>query len=238
LGCPHREVLRPENPLTSQFRIIEVVGFKPMEGAVRVGRAIKAGAFRRHSTKQHLKEALRHQTDFVTKRNSDGEPPYVLFRAFVFRANDQPFATAQPKLAAIAVVATVSWPQDFEKIAENIVIDALFRNSRDDLSTGNRVSTTIDGLGMEAPGLPAADCSLQDIDGPVEFRRPHGKTLGLGAKVEGQHAGESLQSFLSFCLRHYYTRFDLGQPPRADCERHGIPAPIHSDCPRRQVCSP
>ena len=170
-----------------------------MEGAVRIRRAIKAGAFRRHSAQQHLKEALRHQTDFVTKRNSDRQPSNVLFRAFVFRANDQPFAAAQPKQPAIAVVATISWPKDFEKIAENIVIDALFRNSRDDLSTTNRVSTTIDGLGMEAPGLAAADCSLQDIDGPVEFRRPHGKTLGLPPKVESRHC-ESLHLFLVLVL--------------------------------------
>src|SRR5205085_11767886 len=40
----HSEVLRPENPLTSQIRIIQVGGFKPMKWTVRIGRAVESGA--------------------------------------------------------------------------------------------------------------------------------------------------------------------------------------------------
>src|SRR6202521_3900402 len=82
-------------------------------------------------------------------------------------------------------------------MTENVVVNALFRNSRDNPSPANLVVTAVDGFRMEAPGLAAADRPLQDIDGPVEFRGAHGKPLGLRTKVESGHLGESLLNNLS-----------------------------------------
>src|SRR5690349_5037056 len=124
-----------------------------MERAVRIRRPVQSGAFWRHPAEQHLKETLRHQADFVTKCDAHCQPPYVLFRAFIFSTNDQPFAAAQLELSALVVIAAIPLTQDVEQVTKNVVIDALFRNPSDYLSTAHAVIAAIDGLGMEAPGL-------------------------------------------------------------------------------------
>ena len=180
----HGEMIRPKNLLIPEVLVVEVLSLEPVIRAIGIGRSVEPSAFRRHAAEQHLEETLRHQAEFVAQRYTDRQAANIPLRAFVFRADDQPFAATQVELSRAPVVAVITQPDDFEQIGENIVKNALLRDSGDHLATGNVVLTAVKCLRVKAPGLATADRPFEYIDRPVLLRRSEGKEFGSRAKIK------------------------------------------------------
>src|ERR1022692_5235211 len=91
-------MIGPQNLLGSQLRAVEVFSLEPVIGTIRIGCTVEPCALGRHAAQQHLKEALRHEADFIAERNSDGQATNVPLRTLILGTDDQPLDRKSTRL--------------------------------------------------------------------------------------------------------------------------------------------